>query len=148
MDYTLHIKRFGELTPDEYHRITQAREAVFFFEQHVTVPDADRTDPRSTFLWLEDAGRVVAFLRMIPAGVVYDEASVGRVLVDAAYRRRGLCRRLMRKALRHIAQTWGPQPIRISAQEHLAGFYASLGFEIVSEVYTEAGIPHIKMLRR
>lgn len=148
MKLSLHIKRFGELTPDEYLRITQAREAVFFLEQHVTAPDADEADRRSTFLWLEDAGRVVAFLRMIPAGVVYDEVSVGRVLVDAAYRRRGLCRRLMHEALRHIAQAWGPQPIRISAQEHLAGFYASLGFETVSAVYTEAGIPHVKMLRR
>lgn len=146
--YPIITKRFEELTVGEYHRIVQAREAVFFLEQHITEPDADAVDPQSVFLWMEDAGRVVAFLRIIPAGIVYDEASVGRVLVDTAYRRLGLCRLLMREALRYIAQAWHPQPVRISAQEHLAGFYASLGFETVSETYLEAGIPHVKMLRR
>lgn len=146
--YPVIIRRFGELTVGEYHRIVQAREGVFFLEQHVTCPDADATDPLSTFLWMEDGGEVVAFLRIIPAGLVYDEASIGRVLTVAAYRRRGLSRRLMLEALRHIADAWGPQPVRISAQKYLVGFYASLGFEPVSEEYLEAGIPHVKMLRR
>lgn len=118
------IKHFSEISAAEYHRIVQAREAVFFLEQHITEPDADEVDPQSVFLWMEEDGRVVAFLRIIPAGIVCAEASVGRVLVDAGYRRRGLCRRLMLEALRHIALTWGPQPVRISAQEYLAGFYA------------------------
>ena len=131
--YPVLTKHFSELSTREYHRIVQAREAVFFLEQHITEPD--------------DGGRVVAFLRIIPAGIAYAEASVGRVLVDAAYRRRGLCRSLMSEALRYIARTWGPQPIRISAQEHLAGFYATLGFAPVSDTYFEAGIPHVKMLR-
>lgn len=109
------IKHFSEISAAEYHRIVQAREAVFFLEQHITEPDADEVDPQSVFLWTEEDGRVVAFLRIIPAGIVCAEASVGRVLVDAGYRRRGLCRRLMHEALRHIARTWGPQPVRISA---------------------------------
>lgn len=104
------IKHFSEISAAEYHRIVQAREAVFFLEQHITEPDADEVDPQSVFLWTEEDGRVVAFLRIIPAGIVCAEASVGRVLVDAGYRRRGLCRRLMHEALRHIARTWGPQP--------------------------------------
>lgn len=146
--YPVIIRPFSELTVNEYHRITQAREAVFFLEQHITEPDADPVDPQSVFLWMEDRGRVVAFLRLIPAGAVYAEASVGRVLVDAAYRRRGLCRRLMREALRCIAEQWGPQPVRISAQRYLEGFYRTLGFETVSGAYPEAGIPHVKMLLR
>ena len=77
-------KHFSELSTREYHRIVQAREAVFFLEQHITEPDADAVDPQSVFMWMEDGGRVVAFLRIIPAGIAYAEASVGRVLVDAA----------------------------------------------------------------
>ena len=145
--YPVLTKHFSELSTREYHRIVQAREAVFFLEQHITEPDADAIDPQSVFMWMEDGGRVVAFLRIIPAGIAYAEASVGRVLVDAAYRRRGLCRSLMSEALRYIARTWGPQPIRISAQEHLAGFYATLWFAPVSDTYFEACIPHVKMLR-
>lgn len=146
--YPVVIKHFSEISAAEYHRIVQAREAVFFLEQHITAPDADAVDPQSVFLWMEEDGRVIAFLRIIPAGIVQDEVSVGRVLVDAGYRRRGLCRRLMLEALRYITETWGPQPVRISAQEHLTGFYASLGFEAVSGTYHEAGIPHVRMLRR
>lgn len=77
------IKHFSEISAAEYHRIVQAREAVFFLEQHITEPDADEVDPQSVFLWTEEDGRVVAFLRIIPAGIVCAEASVGRVLVDA-----------------------------------------------------------------
>ena len=135
--YPVLTKHFSELSTREYHRIVQAREAVFFLEQHITEPDADAIDPQSVFMWMEDGGRVVAFLRIIPAGIAYAEASVGR----------GLCRSLMSEALRYIARTWGPQPVRISAQEHLAGFYATLGFAPVSDTYFEAGIPHVKMLR-
>lgn len=145
--YPVHIKPFDALTPAEYLRITRAREAVFFLEQRVPVPDADSVDARSVFFWMEDTERVVAFLRLIPAGVVYPEVSVGRVLVDAACRRQGLCRRLMDEALHYVETEWGPQPIRISAQRYIADFYAALGFEPVTDVYTEAGIPHIGMLR-
>ena len=34
------IKHFSEISAAEYHRIVQAREAVFFLEQHITEPDA------------------------------------------------------------------------------------------------------------
>ena len=30
------IKHFSEISAAEYHRIVQAREAVFFLEQHIT----------------------------------------------------------------------------------------------------------------
>lgn len=146
--YPVHSKSFEALSVTEYHRIVQAREQVFYLEQHVTCPDADHTDTHSIFLWMEDAGCVVAFLRIIPRGVVYPEISIGRVLVDTRYRRRGLCRQLMLRALDYIAATWGAQPVRISAQSYLAEFYRTLGFEAVSPEYLEAGIPHIKMLRR
>lgn len=147
MQFSLFIKSFADLTVLEYHRIIQAREAVFHLEQHITCADADSADLQSVFIWMENADRVVAFLRVIPPGVVCPQAAVGRVLVDAEYRRNGLCRKLMGTALQYISDTWGSQPICLSAQLYLAGFYASLGFKALSEPYTEAGIQHIKMLR-
>ena len=145
--YPVIIRPFGELSVSEYHRIVEARETVFYLEQRITVADADSVDPQSIFLWMEDQGRIIAFLRIIPAGIVYKEASIGRVLVDAAYRRRGLCRHLMLEALDHLTKAQGTKPIRISAQKYLIQFYTSLDFEVVSEEYLEAGIPHVKMLR-
>ena len=43
--YPVITKHFSELSVREYHRIVQAREAVFFLEQHITEPDADAADP-------------------------------------------------------------------------------------------------------
>ena len=142
-------KPFPELTLDEYRRITIARETVFFLEQHITQTDADEIDPRCTFMWMEDAGRVIAFLRIIPAGCGHTaEVSIGRVLTEMAYRHRGLSRALMLEALHYIEVQWGAQPVRISAQKYLTAFYRSLEFEVVSETYLEAGIEHVEMLKR
>ena len=144
----IRIAPFGELATDAYHRIVRAREEVFFLEQRITCPDADETDPRSLFQWIEQEGRVIAFLRIIPPGILCKEASVGRVLVIREYRRQGICRRMMREALRQIAARWPGCDVHISAQAYLEGFYASLGFETVTPPYEEAGIRHVGMLLR
>lgn len=144
----IRIAPFGELATATYHRIVQAREEVFFLEQRITCPDADETDPRSLFQWIEQEGHVIAFLRIIPPGILCKEASVGRVLVIREYRRQGICRRMMREALRQIAARWPGCDVYISAQAYLEGFYASLGFETVTPPYEEAGIRHVGMLLR
>lgn len=142
------IKHFSEISAAEYHRIVQAREAVFFLEQHITEPDADEVDPQSVFLWTEEDGRVVAFLRIIPAGIVCAEASVGRVLVDARLPPPRVVPPPDARSPAAYRPDVGSAAVRISAQEYLVGFYASLGFEAVSGTYLEAGIPHVSMLRR
>lgn len=142
----IRICPFEALPTTTYHRIVQAREKVFFLEQHITCPDADDTDLRSIFQWIERSGRIIAFLRIIPPGIICKEASVGRVLVDREFRRQGLCRKMMRSALQYIETTWGPCGVRISAQAHLERFYTSLGFETVTPPYEEAGIRHVGML--
>lgn len=142
-----HIKPFGELTAEELHRVTALREQVFYLEQRVTTLDADARDPASTFLWVEGDGETVAFLRMIPSGIAYTEASIGRVCVAATHRRRGICREMMRRATDYMMLEWKVEAIRISAQSYLVSFYESLRFRVVSEEYLEAGIPHKKMLQ-
>lgn len=145
--YPVITKHFSELSVREYHRIVQAREAVFFLEQHITEPDADAADPQSVFMWMEDNARRSRLPAGHPGGNRLRRSlgrpRAGRCFVPPPR----LCRSLMSEALRYIARTWGPQPIRISAQEHLAGFYATFGFAPVSDTYFEAGIPHVKMLR-
>lgn len=144
--YSYHIRPYRELTVLKLHAITALREQVFYLEQHADDLDADEKDPLTTCLWVECAGRVVGFLRMIPRGVSYDEVSIGRVCVDAKHRRHGICREMMRLALAYISGEWGEKTVRISAQSYLVPFYASIGFKTVSEEYIEAGIPHHKML--
>jgi ElaA protein len=53
----------------------------------------------------------------------------------------------MAEGLARCAKAWPGRAVRISAQAHLQGFYAALGFVPVGAPYLEDDIPHIEMLR-
>ena len=57
----------------------------------------------------------------------------------------GLGRPLVIEGLAEHRRRYPGLPNTIGAQAHLAGFYGSLGFEPVGEVYLEDDIPHIDM---
>ena len=135
------------MTVDELFDIARLRQEVFFLEQRVECADLDDTDRQSTFLWAVCGGHTVGFLRIIPPGAVYAEASIGRVAVRREWRRQGIATRMTAAALEYIAHEWGCG-VRISSQEYVVPLYGKLGFEVVSDRYMEAGIPHFKMLKR
>ena len=141
-----HIKRFGELTTDELYDILKLRSEVFVVEQNCVYQDMDSRDKISYHLFLEDEEEVIAYLRILPKGVSYPEASIGRVLTKAAYRKKGLSRDMMNKAIDFIMNTLEEKKIRISAQAYSLKFYNSLGFEPVADIYLEDGIEHMEML--
>jgi ElaA protein len=91
---------------------------------------------------------LVAYVRCFPAGVVFPEASIGRVVTLPAARGGGLGHALMAQAIASLHGQWGAQPIRIGAQAHLQAFYEQHGFADVGKPYMEDGIPHIEMLRQ
>jgi ElaA protein len=90
---------------------------------------------------------LAAYLRLIDPGRIYAEASIGRVLTVAPFRRIGLGRPLMKEGLRKAAELHPGHAVRIGAQIRLERFYQSLGFRTVSEMYIEDGIEHVQMLR-
>lgn len=143
---TLHIKPFAELSAAELLGIIEAREEVFYLEQHITEVDADECDLHSVHLWIRREGRVAAYARVIPAGVHYPEASIGRLLCRSEYRRQGLANKIMDAALEYIVGRLHEQSIRISAQSYLVPYYTAKGFRCISEPYLEAGISHRAML--
>lgn len=138
-----HERTFDELTRDELYAILALRARVFVVEQRCAYQDVDGLDPRCRHLWATDEGEIVAYLRLIPPGVTYDEAAIGRVIVAQRMRGTGLGRELMRRGLAAA----GAVPVRLGAQAHLEKFYTDLGFRRVGDVYDEDGIPHIEMLR-
>lgn len=138
--------RFDDLTAREVHDILQARSAVFVVEQACVFQDVDGVDMQSWHLFSREGNEVAAYCRLIPPGVKYAEASIGRVITTAIARGRGNGRSLMNEALSRAASLWPGQPIRIGAQQRLERFYQSLGFKTVSEPYDEDGIPHVEML--
>ena len=145
MARTWHDREFVELTVRELYAITALRERVFVVEQNCVYLDADGVDPQCRHLWAEDetTRAIHAYCRLVPAGLKFAEASIGRVITAPEARGSGLGKELMLRAIAAI----GVMPIRIGAQAHLEKFYGDLGFVKASPPYDEDGIPHIEMLR-
>lgn len=139
-------KTFEELTLTELYAILRLRTEVFVVEQNCVFQDMDNKDQQSQHLmgWVGDD--LVAYVRILPAGLSYDEPSIGRVVSDPNYRGKGAGRALMEEAIKRTLLLHGQQPIRIGAQLYLLNFYSSLGFEAQGEVYLEDGIEHIEMV--
>lgn len=139
-------KTFSELTTDELYAILRLRTEVFVVEQNCVFQDMDNKDQQSHHLmgWIGDD--LVAYVRILPAGLSYTEPSIGRVVSDPHYRGQGAGRSLMEEAIKRTIALHGKQPIRIGAQLYLFKFYSSLGFKAEGDVYLEDGIEHIEMV--
>ena len=142
------FKKFDELSPLELYSILQLRNEVFVVEQNCVFQDADNKDQLSYHLtgWKENI--LVAYTRIIPPGIAYAEASIGRVVTSPAIRKTGLGKELMQVSLENIHQLFGNITIRIGAQLYLEKFYSSLGFQSTGKHYLEDGIPHVEMIKQ
>jgi ElaA protein len=140
------LRTFDELTRLELYAILAARIAVFVVEQDCPYPELDGRDAEALHLtaWLED-GTIAAYARILPPNTRFDEPSIGRILTAAPYRRTGLGRILVQRAIEATRIRFRDRDIRISAQRHLGGFYAGFGFNEDSEPYDEDGIAHVDM---
>jgi ElaA protein len=140
------IRKFNELTLDEIYEILKSRNEVFIVEQNCAFQDCDDKDQNSYHLLIEDNEFLAGYLRILEKGVSYNEVSIGRVLVVKEYRKKGIARDMILKAIDYIHNSLNEKAIRISAQSYLVDFYKSIGFKEVSEIYYEDNIPHIEML--
>ncbi|HFI0466914.1 TPA: GNAT family N-acetyltransferase [Streptococcus suis] len=140
------MKAFDQLSLQELYAILTMRVDVFVVEQVCPYPEVDGKDSNCLHFLGTDEGELVAYLRILPAGLSYDEVSIGRVVIKSSHRGKGLGRPMMEQAIHFITNEWKESQIKIGAQAHLEKFYSSLGFEPVSEVYLEDNIPHLDML--
>ena len=139
---------WDELGRDELYEILIARARVFVVEQNCPYLDLDGLDRGSWHLWTaDDRGTVLAYLRVLPPGLKYEEPSLGRVVTAPESRRQGLGRPLIAEGLRRAEALFGAVPVRIGAQKYLERFYGEFGFVRASDDYDEDGIPHIEMVR-
>ncbi len=144
-----HYKLFDELTAKELYQIIQLRNQVFVIEQDCIYQDADGKDLKCGHLWATINNEVVAYSRIVPKGISYEnEPSIGRVVTNDKFRGLGLGKQLIANSIMVIENRLFTSSIRISGQLYLKEFYESFGFNQVSEVYLEDNIPHIEMLRK
>ena len=140
------IKSFEELNKVELYQIIQLRIAVFIVEQDCPYPDLDDMDQDAQHLWIEDAGEIVCYLRVNPAGSRFSEPSLGRIVTKKSHRKQGLAEILINRAIDLVCEKES-RAIRISAQCYLEKYYEKFGFLKASEEYLEDDIPHIEMLK-
>ncbi|MGZ4035466.1 MAG: GNAT family N-acetyltransferase, partial [Bacteroidia bacterium] len=94
------IKPFDELLPVELYNIMRLRGEVFVVEQTCPYLDADGKDPKCLHLMgysgssvlsvsskektsgniVSEAKELIAYSRIVPAGISYKEVSIGRVV--------------------------------------------------------------------
>jgi ElaA protein len=147
MNITWYCKSFNELAPDELYSILQLRNEVFVVEQNCVYQDCDDLDRKSHHFMGWQHNKLVAYTRLIPAGVVYEQLSIGRVVTSPSVRGTKTGKELMQRSIDKIQELYGKNSIKIGAQLYLKRFYESLGFIQCSDTYLEDGIEHIKMIR-
>jgi len=141
------LKKFDELTPMELYSILRLRNEVFVVEQNCVFQDADNKDPASYHLMGWKNEKLIAYSRIIPAGIAYDLPSIGRVVTSPEARRNGTGKELMKESIEAIKKLFGNVSIKLGAQLYLKNFYESFQFVQSSRVYLEDGIEHIEMVR-
>ncbi|NNB94149.1 GNAT family N-acetyltransferase [Corallococcus exiguus] len=142
-------KRFSELTLEELYRMLALRSEVFVVEQRSLYLDADGLDAECFHLLggVPGTEQLGAYLRALPPGLKFPEASLGRVVTAPALRGQRQGRDLVERGLHFLAERFPGAPVRIGAQAYLQRFYEGFGFVAVSDIYDEDGIPHLDMRR-
>ncbi len=129
-------------TDEQMKAVYQVRVQVFVEEQQVPVElEVDEHEQASTHFLLHEEGRPLGAARLRMLDRI---GKVERVCVIDEQRGRGGGRLLMEEIERHALRC-GASKLKLHAQTHAAPFYARLGYEATTDLFEEAGIPHIGM---
>lgn len=141
-----HVRAFNALEGLTVYKILKLRNEIFVVEQACIYQDCDGKDLEGIHFYAEEEGEILSYLRVLPAGVVHEEVTIGRVVTNPDARGRGLSTALLKKAISYAKEQLHAKAVRISAQAYLLEFYGNLGFKPISESYLEDGIPHVEMM--
>jgi len=116
---------------------------VFVDEQGVDEAiEIDGKDPDATHVLARIDDEAVGTARLREIGD--RTGKVERVAVREAHRDTGLGRALVER-VETLARERDLQRLELHSQTRVEEFYESLGYETTSDVFDEAGIPHVEM---
>jgi predicted GNAT family N-acyltransferase len=120
------------------------RRTVFVDEQNV--PLEEEIDAHE-----DEATHFVMYHERTPIGagrfrIVAGYGKVERICVLKEARKTGAGKAVMNEIENH-ARAKGIHKLKLNAQTHAIPFYAGLGYNIVSEEFLDAGIPHKTMIK-
>ena len=140
------LKNWAELEISELYAAYKLRTEVFVVGQGCAYPEVDEHDPHCKHLFAWDGEALAAYARICPPNTVYSETSLGRIVVAEKYRGKGLGKKLMQRALKALKEDFPQERIKIQAQEYLEDFYASFGFQTITESYPDVMVMHVDMV--
>ena len=127
---------------DGLSQLKNIREKVFIQEQKVRPQlEWDGMDEKAIHFLVFNDKAAIGCARAI---VIKDHMQLGRMAVLKEYRGQGIGSALIEKAMT-TAKLNQLSAIYISAQCHAIDFYKKFGFEVTSDIYLDAEIPHRDM---
>lgn len=121
------------------------RRDVFVDEQGVDEAiEIDGTDPDATHVLARIDGTAVGTARL--RAVDDRTGKVERVAVRRDHRGSGIGRAIMAE-IEAIAAQRGLDRLELHSQTRVEAFYEGMGYETTSDVFDEAGIPHVAMAK-
>lgn len=122
-----------------YEELKKIRTLVFIEEQNVPKElEWDEFD--------KDSLHFIAYYNSKPVGTarLLTDGHIGRMAILKEFRNRKIGKNMLKYVL-NVAKAKSMIKIELSAQEHAIGFYIKQGFDVISDVYLDAGIPHYDM---
>jgi len=86
MNLTWELKTFETLTIEELYSILQLRSEVFVVEQNCVYLDIDLKDKKALHLMGKTNNQLVAYARLFRPNDYFENASIGRVVIQPKYR--------------------------------------------------------------
>ena len=135
----------AEMEPMLLYDMLALRETIFVVEQSCIYQELDGLDKRAQHLLVCRGETVVACLRVLPPDESEADVRIGRVAVSRDWRKRGIARVMVHKAIELAGEDYPLSEVCLNAQTYLQSFYESLGFQLCGDEFLEDGIPHVPM---
>jgi predicted GNAT family N-acyltransferase len=138
---TIEIKQVE--TESELEQAIAVRFRVFVGEQSIPPEEElDEADATATHAIALCQGKVVGTGRLLVMDG--DEAQIGRMAVDSAWRRRGIGSQIL-EFLEQSARALCVKSCVLHAQEYVKSFYAAHGYREHGDSFLEVNILHVEM---
>ena len=135
-------------TEAELEGAINVRMRVFVLEQQIPPEEElDEADATATHAIALHGGQIVGTGRMLLVdGDDEGACRIGRMAVDREWRRHGVGGEIL-VFLEEQARRKGLTHCLLHAQEYVKAFYTGHGYVERGEVFMEAGIPHVEMIK-
>lgn len=120
------------------------RKTVFMDEQGF-FDEFDDIDAFALHAVIYDADKPIGCGRVFPDN---GKAHLGRIAVLIEYRKMGVGKLIMQALEKAARESFEFEFFELSAQKRAIGFYKSVGYEEIGEMYQDEGYPHITMIKK